>query len=61
MTELERIQHISALTLFYQQLHLTVVYENDFMKRLGSQKKMLLYRDEILDRINNRRRILGYI
>jgi hypothetical protein len=47
--------------VFYQQLHLTVIYEQNFLRNLGSQMALLIYRDSILDKINEERRILGYI
>ena len=61
MAEQERIGHELALKTYYQQIHLTVIYEQNFLRNLGGQRALLVYRDEILDRINNRRRILGYI
>ena len=45
----------------YQQLHLTVIYENEFIKELGNYQAVLYYRDVILDRINEKRRILGQL
>ncbi len=45
----------------YQQLHLTILRENDFIKELGSYQALLDYRDVILDRINEKRRILGHL
>ena len=61
MTEQEKARHQSNLKVFYQQLHLTVIYEQNFLRNLGGQMALLIYRDSILDRINEERRILGYI
>lgn len=61
MTEQEEMGHQLALKTYYQQIHLTVIYEQNFLRNLGSQWTLLAYRDAILDKINNRRRILGYI
>jgi hypothetical protein len=51
--------HEILLGNYYNQLHLTVIDEQDFIKRLGSFRKLLDYRDVILDKINEERRILG--
>jgi hypothetical protein len=61
MTEQKRLQYERNLYILYQQLHLTVVYEQNFLRNLGNQMALLIYRDSILDRINDNRRILGYI
>ena len=61
MTEQKRLQYERNLFILYQQLHLTVVYEQNFLRNLGSQTVLLDYRDGILDNINENRRILGYI
>ena len=45
----------------YLQLHLTVIREYEFLEELGSYYALLHYRDEILDRINEKRRKLGYL
>ncbi len=50
--------HEILLENYYNQLHLTVIDEHDFIKRLGSFRKLLEYRDVILDKINDERRIL---
>jgi hypothetical protein len=61
MTEQGRQQYERNLYVLYQQLHLTVVYEQNFLENLGSQRSIIRYRDSILDRINDNRRVLGYI
>ena len=61
MTEQKRLQYERTLFILYQQLHLTVVYEQNFLRNLGNQTALLMYRDGILDNINDNRRILGYI
>ena len=61
MAEQEKMRHEFALKTYYQQIHLTVIYEQNFLHNLGSQMALLIYRDNILDEINERRRILGYI
>lgn len=45
----------------YLQLHLSVVYEDNFIENLGSVFSLRIYRDDILDKINHIRRRLGYI
>ena len=62
MSEQEREKQAHYLEIYYQSLHLTVIYEEDFLRNLrGSRKALLAYRDEILDRINDKRRVLGLI
>jgi hypothetical protein len=61
MTEQEKDMHEYAIKTYAQQLHLTVIYEQNFLQNLGSLRALLSYRDDILDRINARRRILGRI
>jgi hypothetical protein len=61
MTEQEKMGHELALKTYYQQIHLSVIYEQNFLRNLGSQMALLIYRDGILDKINGRRRVLGYI
>ena len=61
MTEQKKLQYERTLYILYQQLHLTVVHEQNFLYNLGSQTALLMYRDGILDNINDNRRILGYI
>lgn len=43
---------------YYNQLHLTVIDEPNFLKILGSTIGLIEYRDSILDKINEVRRIL---
>ena len=43
---------------YFQQIHLTVIREDEFLKVLGSYKALLDYRDQILDKINDKRRYL---
>jgi hypothetical protein len=43
---------------YYNQLHLTVIDEPNFLKILGSNTRLIKYRDSILDKINEVRRIL---
>jgi hypothetical protein len=57
----EELKHLNDLKIYYQQLHLTVIYEFDFIKKLGSYRDLIQYRDDILDKINEKRRILKYI
>jgi hypothetical protein len=61
MTKQEVEMHQKAIKMYSQQLHLTVIYEQDFLRNLETQKALIIYRDDILDKINERRRILGYI
>ena len=61
MTQQKRLEYERRLYIFYQQLHLTVVHEQNFLLNLGDQRALLIYRDNILDNINDNRRILGYI
>ena len=61
MNERETQWEKTLLQNRYQQLHLTVIFEYDFLQELGSYQAVLDYRDVILDRINEKRRILGYI
>ena len=62
MNQEERVKQEQYLEIYYQSLHMTVIYETDFLKNLrGSQRTLWAYRDEILDKINDKRRILGYI
>ena len=61
MTEQEFQEHLKRLRNFYQQLHLTVLYEDDFITQLGSRRNLFEYRDNILDNINIERNALGYI
>ncbi len=61
MTRPEVEMHEYAIKTYTQQLHLSVIYEQNFLQNLGSQRALLSYRDDILDKINARRRILGRI
>ncbi len=61
MTKKEKEWEETLLRNGYQQLHLTVIREYDFLKELGSYEAVLVYRDGILDKINEKRRILGYL
>ena len=61
MDRQSREWHEILLGNYYNQLHLTVLDEQDFIKRLGSFRKLLEYRDDILDKINAERKILGII
>lgn len=54
-------ERLNRLRIYYQQLHITVILEEDFIKRLGSHRNLYVYRDQILDNINIERRALGYI
>ena len=54
-------KHLKRLRSFYQQLHLTVLLENELKNQLGSWRALNDYRDQILDKINKQRRTLGYI
>ena len=53
--------HEIMLENYYNQIHLTVIDEQDFIRRLGSYKNLLIYRDSILDKINDKRRYLRII
>jgi hypothetical protein len=57
----ERQDSLGRLKNFYVQIHLTVIYETDFIKQLNGQRALQEYRDEILDRINRERRFLGFL
>lgn len=46
---------------FYIQIHMTVIYETEFLKQLKNYKALEYFRDEILDNINRERRQLGYL
>jgi hypothetical protein len=46
---------------YYLQIHLTVVYEKEFIEKLKVTKALEYYRDVILDGINEERRALGYL
>ena len=59
--EEKRQQSLLHLKNYYIQIHLTVIYEAEFMEKLKSKRALSDYRDEILDRINQERRWLGYI
>jgi hypothetical protein len=62
MNQEERKKQEQYLEIYYQSLHMTVLYENEFLGKLrGSRKALEAYRDEILDRINDKRRLLGRI
>ncbi len=61
MTNQERKEAIVRLENFYAQIHLCVVYEIDFIQRLGNRRELEEYRDRILDKINDERRLLGYL
>ena len=52
MTEQERRFKEAMLRNFYLSVHLTVIYETDFLKRLGGKSQLEAYRDDLLDRIN---------
>ncbi len=61
MTNNERQESIRRLKNYYVQIHLTVIYEADFVKQLSSRRALQQYRDEILDKINRERRALGFL
>jgi hypothetical protein len=46
---------------YYLQIHLTVVYEKEFIEKLKGAKALEYYRDGILDGINEERRSLGLL
>ena len=59
MTQEELNKQEQYLEILYQSLHLTIIYEIDFLKNFrGSQRALWAYRDEILDKINDKRRLL---
>jgi hypothetical protein len=62
MSQEELKKEEQYLEILYQSLHMTIVYEDNFLKNLrGSQRTLWAYRDEILDKINDKRRKLGLI
>ena len=61
MTKKEKKREKTLLLTRYQQLHQTVIKEHKFLKLLGSDEALIDYRDTILDEINKKRRILGYL
>ena len=62
MNQEERKKQEQYLEVYYQSLHMTVIYEDEFLRNLrGSRKALWAYRDEILDKINDKRRVLGRI
>ena len=61
MDRQSREWHEILLSNYYNQLHLTVIDESDFIKKLGSFGQLIKYRDAILDKINEERKILGII
>lgn len=61
MTQDEQTREEQKLAILYQALHMTVIYEDNFLLNLGSQRILLIYRDDLLDKINFKRRILGRI
>ncbi len=62
MTQNERNQNERRLKTLYQALHLSVIYEDNFLINLkGSFVALLAYRDDLLDKINVIRCILGDI
>ena len=60
MTKEEREFHERRLALYDLQIHMTVLYEDDFWRSVGGKRNLEIYRDEILDRINVERRILSH-
>ena len=46
---------------YYTQIHLTVIYEKEFVIQLKTYRALEYYRNEILDNINRERRQLGYL
>jgi hypothetical protein len=62
MSKEEQKKEEQYLEILYQSLHMTIVYEANFLNNLrGSQRTLWAYRDEILDKINDKRRKLGLI
>jgi hypothetical protein len=62
MSQEERKKEEHYLEILYQSLHITTIYEDDFLKNFrGSRRTLFAYRDEILDKINDKRRVLGLI
>lgn len=61
MTQDEQAKEEYKLAILYQALHMTVIYEDNFLLNLGSRRTLLIYRDDLLDKINFKRRILGRI
>ena len=61
MTQDEQNKEEQKLVILYQALHMSVIYEDNFLLNLGSRRNLLNYRDDLLDKINFKRRILGRI
>jgi hypothetical protein len=62
MTQKEQDKYEQYLLPYYQSLHMTVIYEDNFLENLGGSRiKLFAYRDDLLDKINDVRRILGRI
>ena len=62
MTDEERKRNSELLLKnYYTQIHLTVIYEKEFVNQLKSFRALEYYRNEILDNINRERRQLGYL
>ena len=62
MTQKERSKHEQQLFVLIQALHMSVIYEDNFLRNLNnSQIALLAYRDDLLDKINFKRRLLGLL
>ena len=61
MTEQQRQFKEAMLRNFYLSIHLTVILEDDFLKRLGGKRELEAYCDELLDRINKIRLEIGLL
>lgn len=61
MIQDEQNKEEQKLVILYQALHMTVIFEDNFLLNLGSRRTLLNYRDDLLDKINFKRRILGRI
>lgn len=57
----KRKRSLLLLKSYYIQIHLTVVYEAEFITKWKSEHALNKHRDEILDGINRERRRLGYL
>jgi hypothetical protein len=51
MDEKERRELILRRALLIQQIHLTVLFEDNFIQQIGSRRSLFEFRDNILDEI----------
>jgi hypothetical protein len=58
MDEKQRRQHQLRRSLLFQQIHLTVIFEDSFIREIG-RRGLLEYQDNILDEIIFIDKLLG--